>query len=239
MKSARLRVHVSASRVHRWLAVIVGVQLLIWFTSGLVMSVLPIERVRGEHLVAKESSQPLPSGAAHLLSSLPREEAAIATLTLGMVLDRPTVAIGYVDGRRRLLDLASGREIRIDRTLAERIVRAAYKGPAVMARTQAVTSSSTEYRGALPAWQVALNDADATRVYVDAATGRIAAVRTNTWRLYDFFWGLHIMDWKNHEDFNTPWLMAFAVGSLGLGVAGTVLLYMRWPRRFRHRRTAV
>ncbi|WP_235536269.1 PepSY domain-containing protein [Sphingomonas sp. Root50] len=155
------------------------------------------------------------------------------------MLDRPTVAIGYVDGRRRLLDLASGREIRIDRTLAERIVRAAYKGPAVMARTQAVTSSSTEYRGALPAWQVALNDADATRVYVDAATGRIAAVRTNTWRLYDFFWGLHIMDWKNHEDFNTPWLMAFAVGSLGLGVAGTVLLYMRWPRRFRHRRTAV
>lgn len=104
-----------------------------------------------------------------------------------------------------------------------------------MARTQAVTNRSTEYRGALPAWQVALDDSDATRVYVDAATGRIAAVRTSTWRLYDFFWGLHIMDWKNHENFNTPWLMAFAVGSLGLGVAGSVLLYMRWPRRSRRR----
>lgn len=239
MKSARLRVHVSASRVHRWLAVIVGVQLLIWFASGLVMSVLPIERVRGEHLVAKESTRPLPTGAAQLLSSLPREAAPVATLTLGMVLDRPTVAIGYVDGRRRLLELTSGREIRIDRALAERIVRAAYRGPAVTARTQAVTNSSTEYRGALPAWRVAFDDADATRIYVDAATGRIAAVRTSTWRLYDFFWGLHIMDWKNHEDFNTPWLMAFAVGSLGLGVAGSVLLYMRWPRRSRHRRSIV
>ena len=34
---------------------------------------------------------------------------------------------------------------------------------------------------------------------------------TGAWRLYDFFLSLHIMDWKNHEDFNTPWLLAFAV----------------------------
>lgn len=108
MKSARLRVHMSASRVHRWLAVIVGVQLLIWFTSGLVMSVLPIERVPGEHLVAKESARPLPMGAAQLLSVRPREEAPIATLTLGMVLDRPTVAIGYVDRLCRRSSAASG-----------------------------------------------------------------------------------------------------------------------------------
>ena len=37
------------------------------------------------------------------------------------------------------------------------------------------------------------------------------------------------MDWKNHEDFNTPWLLAFAIGGLLLGLAGTILLFMRWP----------
>jgi hypothetical protein len=42
------------------------------------------------------------------------------------------------------------------------------------------------------------------------------------------------MDWKNHEDFNTPWLLAFATGGLALGLAGTILLFMRWPIR-RHR----
>lgn len=127
-----------------------------------------------------------------------------------MVLDRPVATIGYADGRRRLVDMASGRDLRIDQALAQRIARAAYKGPDVAVRMEAVRRNSTEYRGALPAWRVAFEDDDATHIYIDPNTGRIAAVRTGTWRLYDFFWGLHIMDWKNHKDFNTPWLMGFA-----------------------------
>ena len=79
-----------------------------------------------------------------------------------------------------------------------------------------------------------MSDAENTHVYVEANTGRITAVRNGTWRLYDFFWGLHIMDWKNHENFNTPWLLAFAIGGLILGIAGTILLFIRWP--FRRRR---
>jgi hypothetical protein len=71
---------------------------------------------------------------------------------------------------------------------------------------------------------VTFTDPDSTRVFVTADTGRIVAVRTGTWRLYDFFWGLHIMDWKNHEDFNTPWLLGFALGGLALWLGGAVLL---------------
>ena len=78
---------------------------------------------------------------------------------------------------------------------------------------------------------MAFADPDATGVFIAAETGRITAIRTGTWRLYDFFWSLHIMDWKNHEDFNTWWLLAFAIGGLTLGLAGTILLFMRWPFR--------
>ena len=70
---------------------------------------------------------------------------------------------------------------------------------------------------------------------MSAETGRLTSVRTGTWRLYDFFWGLHIMDWTEHERFNTPWLMAFAAGGLVFGVAGAILLFMRWPRRRRRK----
>ena len=98
---------------------------------------------------------------------------------------------------------------------------------------RAVTAESPEYRGALPAWRVAFADPDNTAVYVVAGDGRISAVRTGTWRLYDFFWGLHIMDWKNHENFNTPWLLGFAIGGLVLGIFGTILLFLRWPGRRR------
>ena len=45
------------------------------------------------------------------------------------------------------------------------------------------------------------------------------------------------MDWKNHEDFNTWWLLGFAIGGLALGIAGTVLLFVRWPFRRTRRKT--
>jgi len=70
---------------------------------------------------------------------------------------------------------------------------------------------------------------------VDARNGRIAAVRTGTWRFYDFVWGLHIMDWKNHENFNSPWLLGFAIGGLMLWIGGATLLALRWPRRRRRK----
>src|SRR3546814_3171030 len=65
-------------------------------------------------------------------------------------------------------------------------------------------------------WSSDVCSSDLTRVYIAQNSGRIVAVRNGTWRLYDFFWGLHIMDWKNHEDFNTPWLIGFAGGGLAL-----------------------
>ena len=36
--------------LHNWLGLILVVQIALWFLSGLVMAVLPIEQVRGEHL---------------------------------------------------------------------------------------------------------------------------------------------------------------------------------------------
>ncbi|PCD03479.1 hypothetical protein COC42_03630 [Sphingomonas spermidinifaciens] len=237
MRSNRMRLHIGASRLHRWLALIIGVQLLLWFTSGLVMSLLPIDRVRGEHLVERDAAGVLPVQAYaplnQIASGMPLRGARYRLL-----LGRPVVEVETVSGELRLHDAATGAPLRaVDAAMALRIASAAYKGQ-TRSKPQVIriTAASTEYKGRLPAWQVAFADDEATRVYVDDA-GRIAAVRTGTWRFYDFFWALHIMDWSEHENFNTPWLKAFAVGGLMLAIAGTILLYLRWPRKQR-RKTA-
>lgn len=48
------RLHIGASKVHKWLSLIIGVQLLLWFASGALMSFLPIEKVRGEQIIARD-----------------------------------------------------------------------------------------------------------------------------------------------------------------------------------------
>ena len=117
--------------------------------------------------------------------------------------------------------------------MARAVAIQAYRGTSEPPSVRLVVASTPEFKGVLPAWRVDFPDREATRVYVAQNSGRIVAVRNGTWRLYDFFWALHIMDWKNHENFNTPWLMAFAAGGLALAIAGSALLYLRWPRKRR------
>ena len=214
-------------------------QLLLWFSSGLLMSILPIERVRGEHLVARDSAAAL-AMAPQLVSPASVLRAApgsVRELRYTTLLGQPVVELTMADGTIRLHDGRSGSPMpQIDAPIALKIARAAYRGSGVPAASVVLArTASTEFRGRLPVWRVQFEDTETTRVFVSPENGRIVGVRTGTWRLYDFFWGLHIMDWKNHEDFNTPWMMAFAAGGLTLAVAGVVLLYMRWPRRMRRK----
>lgn len=234
----RTRFHLAASRLHKWLALIIGAQLLIWFSSGVLMSFLPIQQVRGEHLVDRENLIAIPASARlvppeRLVAS---SKAPVESISFVMLAGRPVAQVGTAD-EIKLFDAITGDPLPpVDAALARTIARQAWKSPVKPdAQVTRIVSASPEYRGALPAWRVDFADPDATSVYVGADTGRVAAVRTGTWRLYDFFWSLHIMDWKNHENFNTWWLLSFAMGGLLMGLAGTVLLFMRWPIRRRRR----
>ena len=40
-------------RIHKWLALLVGIQIILWIAGGVVMSVLPLREVRGEHNMAE------------------------------------------------------------------------------------------------------------------------------------------------------------------------------------------
>ena len=235
---SRTRFHVAASRIHKWLALIIGAQLLIWFASGVIMSFLPIEQVRGEHLVDRESVMPIPTGLALAAPQriVAQAGAPVEAMTWLMLDGRPVAEVTTSKGVR-LFDAATGAALPpVDAALAIKIARTAWKSDQKPSSTATIVKTeSPEYRAALPAWRIAFADPEETSVFVAAETGRITAVRNGTWRLYDFFWSLHIMDWKNHENFNSWWLLAFAIGGLVLGIAGTILLFMRWPFRRRRR----
>ena len=233
---SRARLHLIASRLHKWLALFAGLQIILWFASGAYMSFMPIEQVRGEHLVDRQHAEPLPRGSD--LSGLP---AALARhpdakgLELGAVNGKVVAVIRVGDGTARRVDPATGATLpALDGKAATWVALNAWMG-AKPIRTSArwLTSEPGDYRGALPVWQVQVSDGDHTRIYVSPDNGHIAAVRTDGWRVFDFFWGLHIMDWSERENSNSPWLFGFAVASLMLALAGVGLLLFRWPLRLK------
>ena len=67
---------------------------------------------------------------------------------------------------------------------------------------------------------------DGTYFYVDRWTGEIVARRTAWWRIYDFMWGLHIMDLQTREDAHNPWLIGFGIVAAVTTMLALILLPM-------------
>ena len=154
-----------------------------------------------------------------------------------MLLDRPVALVNRGEGRPRLYDLGTGRRISpLSMNAAVRIAEADHEGDGRAARVEQVAGNSAEYRGALPAWRVDFDDGANRSLYVAADTGVVTARRSTLWRVYDFLWGLHIMDWRGHEDFNSPLLIVATALGLIVIVTGFIMFpsrlgYTAWRRR--------
>jgi hypothetical protein len=230
-----------SSKVHKWLALLMAIQILFWFVSGLFFAVFPIERVRSEHQIEKQAPLAIPLDRAG--AGLQRLAAAGAgsgeRIELRAMLGRPVALVSGGDSRPRLYDLTSGRQLSpVPAALAVAIAEADHAGPLRASSVTPVAEESPEYRGALPAWRIEFDDGANRALYVAADTGVVAARRSTLWRTFDFLWSLHIMDFKNHEDFNTPLLIISTALGLIVIVTGMFMFparlgYNAWRRRRR------
>ena len=223
-------------RLHIWLSWIVGLQVVIWIATGLFMALSPIEEVRGERLAKKPETLDL-RGVDRLLppaAVVARETKPVERLLLKTWVGRPTYEIHYADGHAAMVDAGSGKRLTpLTAIAAEMAARAVYAGPEpdMIATRVDPKNIPLDFRRDEPAWAVRfIGDVvrkDGTIFYVSAETGEVLARRTPQWRLYDFMWGLHIMDYGGRTNFNTPWLAVISALSLISVLAGGALLFLR------------
>jgi hypothetical protein len=233
------------AKIHRWLALLMAIQILFWFVSGLFFAAFPIEWVRSEHVRAEAAPEPVPFGtAADGLLRLGSAGVVGNRIEIRSLLGRPVALVESGEARPRLFDLATGEAMSpLSMDDAARIAEADHAGEQRASRVERIAANSTEYRGVLPAWRIDFDDGAARSIYVAADTGVVTARRSTLWRVYDFLWGLHIMDWRGHEDFNSILLVLATAIGLVVVVSGIVMLpsrlgYTAWRRRRRALKTA-
>lgn len=215
--------------VHKWIGVGVGIQVLLWVAGGLVMSAFPIELVRGETQTARV--EPAPIGAQELGIDL-----SSALATIGPVNALATVRVAgrlYLRADRIgqppvLIDARDGHIMEaIDEATARLVADRDFTGTGGIVAAELASETASEYRGALPVWRLRFDDARDTTIYVSPSSGQVIARRNDIWRLYDFFWMLHIMDYKERVDFNHPLLIGASALALVLAASGFWLLFYR------------
>jgi uncharacterized iron-regulated membrane protein len=230
-------------KAHKWLGLLLGLQVLLWVSGGVVMSIIPIEQVRGEAWLPVPSEMVDAKRFTFPASGLPVAEVRRIEMTQRM--GTPLYVVEDQQGERHGFSGIDGHpvpELGADEVAAW--VRQLHKEQPEVADVHWIEHPEGEVRGRKgPLWRVDLRDSWNMSVYVDPLTGQLSARRNDLWRVYDFFWMLHIMDYGTRDDFNNNLLRAsagltwfFVLSGLWLIVYSFRRQDFRWLLRSPHRR---
>lgn len=220
-------------RLHKWLGLIVAVQLLIWTATGLFFTVFAIERIRGDDLFIQAETQAVDLSRVAISLEQALEEVAEdrpTTATLRNLGPDPVYEIRAAIGVF-LVSAETGRIVSpIREETARNILTASWRGEGALVSVELLDEAPRETGQTGKIWAGTFAGRGNPTLYVNAATGAVGPVRTDLWRTYDFLWALHIMDYEERENFNHPLIVAAAIFALSVVLLGITLLIQRATR---------
>ena len=219
--------------LHRWLGLFASIQLLLWTLSGLFFTIPDIKDVRGDQYRVWEKADEIQRldqnnlfAVSTLLKNLNINKEEDYTILLKRRADR---WVYQVDSSNQIsnYDAISGERLFfITPDEASLIVSKETNLKPKKVELINDKKSGSEYRGRnLPLYRVFVEEPQKGMVYVDPNTGEIAAIRTRLWRTFDFLWSLHIMDYRERDDFSHWLIRIFAFIGLMTIVSGMLLWY--------------
>ncbi|WP_372783317.1 PepSY domain-containing protein [Phenylobacterium sp.] len=218
---------------HKWIALIVGVQVLGWVLGGLIMTAIPIEKVHGDQHAATPALAPIDL---KKLVSLEKQLALadqtdVASATLKNTPRGPIWVLKSAAGSEGWWNAYTGENIdEIKGPDARRYALMAYKGAGKLAAVDYEETAPKEAQVSGPLWRASFSDAEHTRLYLDAFTGEVLSRRSSLWGLYDVFYQIHIMNFGASRSYNHPAIVIVTAATLMIVLTGFVLLWIKIGR---------
>ncbi len=229
---------VIARTLHKWLGLAVGLQVLIWLATGLYMVVVDIDFIHGDPLVKNmQQAVAVPSKPLLEIADLRARYPDASHIGLKVVMGKTFYTITSA-GNRYLLDpMTGGLKSPLDEATARDIARYHFNGQAPVSSAVLITSNPPMeiQTRRLPLWRIDFNDRFATSFYIDPYTGTLATRRFQYWRIFDFMWMLHIMDYEARADAHNPLLITAQIAGLIFSVTGIWLLFYSFSGRRKNR----
>lgn len=236
----RMKLSLLSRSVHKWLALFVGVQLLVWAVTGFYMVAIDLDFIHGDTLVHNLRT---PIGRAEKVvpvSQLASRYPEITAFSLHALptLDTPVYELTAA-GRRVLVDGTNGQQLSpLSAGMIRQLARSYYAGSGQLSAVLLLEHEvPMEVRGrSPPLWRADFDDWLQTTLYLQPDTGALVARRHRMWRWYDFLWMLHIMDYGERE---TPTgvvpRVATLLGAVTVASGVWMLYFSFWRPRAEHR----
>jgi Na(+)-translocating NADH:ubiquinone oxidoreductase F subunit len=215
-------------KIHKWLALLIGLQLLLWMLSGLVFNLLSHNKVSGSELIKKQQDIAWIGNAEDFVEIKRRYDQIISITTTQ--LQQSSVYRVKTKAETFILNPDDLSKIEVGNLLVREIARTVYIGQGELINASLITKENnqniTETRKfKLPVWKIDFSDNENSSLYISASTGSVLDIKTDTWRIFDFFWMLHIMDYSQRDDMNNALVIFAAALTSFIGLSGLWLLF--------------
>lgn len=214
-------------KAHRYLGLFLGIQFLLWTSSGIYFSWTDIDKIHGDHF---KNTEYQPKAFANLISpSQLNVSGGINTIALRDIGDSPY----YWINKEQLYNALDGSlKTKITQEEALYIATLNMKSGLVVENIEQINEAGKhhEYREKLlPAYVISYQSDEALKAYVSIKDGRFQTVRHRDWRWFDFLWMTHTMDYDTRDNFNTIILRAFSLLGLITVLSGFLLWFTSSP----------
>ncbi|MCJ8319894.1 MAG: PepSY domain-containing protein [Colwellia sp.] len=219
--------------LHKWLSLVVAVQLVIWLSSGLFFNLMDHDKASGNQYRQRVNSLLVIDHQMLVEPKLGLLDKQSQSLKLISLLDQPYYLFNHQQALYRhlpnsysLMNAYSGELMVIDESMAIDIAKTSYKGGsggidiASVKKLSPPIADIPKEQNVL--WQININDEAYTSIYLDAGSGKIIGHVNDDKRFADFFFMLHFMDYGSVGNFNNWQIIFFSLLMLVLSLTGFI-----------------
>jgi hypothetical protein len=214
-------------KFHKWLMLFVGVQFVIWSITGAYMVLFDIDYIHGDSLVINHQIKIAPNTIHYSLKSRLNDYPQAKQISVGTFINQNVYRFSVV-GKKLLINATSGQLLSpIDKQTGQAAARHYYSGAGQISETELLVDNPPFELSprALPAWRINFDDFGSPSIYVSAQTGQLVGKRHEFWRLFDWMFRFHIMDYGEAEEIDNMLLFWITLVAILACIFGLILVY--------------
>jgi hypothetical protein len=160
------------------------------------------------------------------MSELKKRYSGAENIEVGLFIDQEVYRFTQLH-EKILLNASNGHKLSpLSVNEAINVAKHYYSGRGEVADTELITENPPIElsRRALPAWRVNFDDFGNPSLYVSAQTGKLVGKRHEFWRIFDWMFSFHVMDYEDADPSNQL-LFWFTLFSIIASIFGAILSY--------------
>ncbi len=226
-------------KIHRYLGLVIGIQFIFWTLGGLFFAWSDIDQIHGdpnrksEQLISEFKDWKNPSDVFTNIEMDTPIDSLISFSTINF-LGHPFYQIHFISSTDEKIVLANVNSglVRspLNKKEAENLAIAGFTPKSEILSTIYLTENMVgkhhEYRGQpLPAYAIKFDHKSGSTVYVSTEFGTITKIRNSNWRIFDYMWMMHTMDYQGRDHFGNILLRIFSILGLLTILSGFTLYF--------------